>query len=203
MDIPHIIEKSFLLENKEKLGWNGTGSQNDPIIIDDVIKLPQNITFKTEDLHIHVNNVDIGVIILDKCRNIIIEDSIITVIRLRACKNIIIRNNILREIKLFLGNKNTIEENRTYTFSNIRYLTFTFLVISIIAGLTSIISYSFKFYLLGNIMFACLIFGVMLFYIELIKKRNKTFLPKKFKKNEFINLKEEIKPLDLDFEGEE
>ncbi|MFX1260350.1 MAG: hypothetical protein ACFFAN_21070, partial [Promethearchaeota archaeon] len=61
----NIIDKSFIEKNKEKLNWKGNGTQDNPIIINNNVALPQNLILKTEDLHIHLKNIDIGVLLLE------------------------------------------------------------------------------------------------------------------------------------------
>ncbi|MFX1394042.1 MAG: hypothetical protein ACFFAH_10750 [Promethearchaeota archaeon] len=201
MEIPNVIEKEFLTENSEKIGWRGKGTRDNPIIIDDE-NIPYNVIFKTEDLYIQLKNIDIGIIILDKCQNIIIDDSIISLVKLKSCKNVIIKNNLIRIIKDYFGKNNIIEKNRIYSVSNRRLFTIILLFISLTFGLLAIYSYIIDFYLLRDVMVILLISGVIILIVEVTEKKSKRFLPKKFKKNEFIRASGEKKESDLEFDDE-
>lgn len=189
MNIPTIIERSFVDENKEKLGWKGNGTENEPFIIDDSIDLPVDVIFKTEDLYINMKDIDINIVILDKCQNIIIEDSIISYLKLKSCENIVIKNNLIRKVKNSFGKNIIIENNRIHRFFNIRKFTIYILLLSLVAGGIAILSYSIAVFLLRDLMLLLLVIGLIVLGIEIIGKRSKRFLPKNFKKNEFISVK--------------
>jgi len=191
LDIPNVIEKEFLMENIEKIEWKGSGIQDNPIIVEDET-LPYNVIFKTEDLYIHLKDIDIGMLILDKCQNIIIEDSIISLVKLKLCKNIVIKNNLIRVVKLSFSKNITIEKNRIYSIFNIRLFTIIVLIISLVSGLLAIFSYIIELYLLQNSLAALLITGLIILIIELLGKKSKRFLPKNFKNNEFLKFKEDL-----------
>jgi len=191
LDIPNVIEKEFLIENIANIDWKGDGTQDNPIIVEDET-LPYNVIFKTEDLYIHLKDIDIGMLVLDKCQNIIIEDSIISLVKLKSCKNVVIKNNLIREVKLSFSKNNTIQKNRIYSIFNIRPFTILVLLISLASGLLAIFSYIIELYLLQDIMAALLITGLIILIIELLGKTSKRFLPKKFKNNEFLKFKEDL-----------
>ena len=186
------------MENIEKIDWKGSGTQDNPILINDE-NIPYNVIFKTEDLYIHLNDIDIGMLVLDNCQNIIIEDSIISLVKLKSCKNVMIRNNLIREVKLSFSKNISIEKNRIYSIFNIRLFTTIVLISSLASGLLAIFSYIIDLYLLQDLMAALLITGLIILIIELLGKKSKRFLPKKFKNNEFLKFKEDLKH-DLDGE---
>ena len=190
LEIPSIIEKEFLTENFEKTGWRGKGTKDSPLIIDDE-NLPFNVIFKTDDLYIHLRNIDIGMMILDKCQNIIIEDSIISLVKLKSCENVIIKNNLIRTIKVYFGKRNTIEDNRIYSVFNRRLFMLIVFIVALASSLLYIFSYIIEYYLLRDLMVALLISGIIIISIELGGKKSKRFLPKKLKKNEFLKFKDE------------
>ena len=200
MDIPSILEQNFIKENINKLGWKGEGTEKNPIIIEDDPNLPINLLFKTIDLHIHIKDSDLNMIILKKCQNIKIEDSSISFLKLKSCRNVIIRDNLIREVKNLFGKNNIIENNRLDSVFNIRRLTVIFFLVTLAAGSLSILSYYFEQYLLQDIMGA--LFGCSFIFIvaDLMKKRSKRFLPKNLKKNEFIAAKQETVEISLELE---
>lgn len=173
------------------MGWKGKGAQNEPIVIDDSIDLPLNIRFMTDDLHIHIRNVDINVLVLDNCQNIIVEDSILSKIKIVKCSNVIIRENLIRDMKIFFGRDNIIEKNRIYTIINLRSFTYLALTISLFSGLLIVLSYIEGFYIFRYIGVFLLFIGVITVLFEITEKRDTRFLIKKLKNNNFIKLVED------------
>lgn len=188
MKIPEIIDKSFFDKNKTSVGWKGKGTQNEPIVIDDSIDLPLNIKFMTGDLYIHIRNVDINVLVLDKCQNVIVEDSILSKIKIVKCNNVIIRENLIRDMKIFFGHENIIEKNRIYTILNLRSFTLLALVISLFSGLLVVLSYIEGFYIFRYIGVLFLFIGVITVLFEITEKKKPLFLINKLRNNDFIKL---------------
>ena len=188
MKIPEIIDKSFFDKNKTSVGWKGKGTQNEPIVIDDSIDLPLSIRFMTGDLYIHIRNVDINVLVLDNCQNIIVEDSILSKIKIIKCNNVIIRENLIRDMKILFGRDNIIENNRIYAVLNLRSFTILALIISIFSGLLIILSYIEGFYIFRYIGVFLLFIGVIAVIFEITEKKDTRFLTYKLKNNDFIKL---------------
>ena len=191
MKIPEIIDKSFLDKNKTNIGWKGKGTQNEPIVIDDSIDLPLNLMFMTGDLDIHIRNIDINVLVLDNCQNIIVEDSILSKIKIVKCSNVIIRENLIRDMKIFFGRDNIIEKNRVYTILYLRSFTLLALIISLFSGLLIVLSYIEGFYIFRYIGVFLLFIGVITVLFEITEKKDTRFLINKLKNNEFIKLVED------------
>ncbi|MFX1446086.1 MAG: hypothetical protein ACFFHV_21970 [Promethearchaeota archaeon] len=189
MNTIKIIAKSTIDKNIMKFDWKGEGTKENPIIIDNDNLLPQNIIFRTEDLHIHLKTIDIGLIVFERCQNIILEDSILSIVKLKSCINIILRNNLIKDLKILFSEDLIIENNRLYSFSNIRlFTTLMFLFASISAGIF-FLSYIEFLYFLRELSFPVLIICATLFFLDLKKKRNKILIGKQFRNNEFIDLK--------------
>jgi len=187
----NVIAKITIDKHVIKYDWKGEGTKKNPIIIDNDEALPQNIVFRTEDLYIQLKNIDIGEIIFERCQNVIIEDSILSIIKLKSCNNIIIRNNLIRDIKIFFSEDLIIENNRFYSFSNIRLFTILMFIFASISGLVFFLSYIELLYFLRELAFSVLILCAVLFFLDIREKRNKIFLGKRFRNNEFIDLKKE------------
>ncbi|MFX1340460.1 MAG: hypothetical protein ACFFDK_17760 [Promethearchaeota archaeon] len=189
MNTIKIIAKSTIDKNIMKFDWKGEGTKENPIIIDNDNLLPQNIIFRTEDLHIHLKTIDIGLVVFERCQNIILEDSILSIVKLKSCINIILRNNLIKDLKILFSEDLIIENNRLYSFSNIRlFTTLMFLFASISAGIF-FLSYIEFLYFLRELSFPVLIICATLFFLDLKKKRNKILIGKQFRNNEFIDLK--------------
>ena len=188
MKIPEIIDKSFFEENKANIDWKGKGTHNEPIVIDDRIDLPLNIRFMTGDLSIHIRNIDINILVLENCQNIIVEDSILSKIKIVKCNNVIIRENLIRDMKIFFGRDNIIEKNRIYSILNMRSFTLLALIIALFSGLLIVLSYVEGFYIFRYIGVFLLFIGVITVLFEITEKRDTRFLTYKLKNNDFIKL---------------
>lgn len=186
MDIPNVIEHDFIKENIDTLGWNGDGTETNPIIIDDDSNLPVSMILKTANLYITMQNIDVNMLILDKCQNIIVKDCTFSVIKLKSCKNIVIRNNLIREVKSYFSSKILIENNRIYSIFNVRLFTVIMFFTAISAGSLAILSYIIEQFFLRDIFMIILFGAVIVFCIEIMKKRTKRFLPIYLKNNVFI-----------------
>jgi hypothetical protein len=184
-----IIAKETIDKDVIKYDWKGDGTKENPIIIDKDERLPQNIIFKTEDLHIQLKNIDIGVIVFERCQNIILEDSILSIVRLKSCNGIILRDNLIKEIKILFSEDLIIENNRFYYFSNIRLFTILMFIFASISGLLFFLSYIELLFFLRELTFPVLVLCAVLFFLDIKRKRNKILIGKKFRNNEFIELK--------------
>jgi len=186
MDFPSIVEKSFLIENKENLNLQGNGTKNDPIVIDEKANIPVNLIFKTENLYILIKDTNIGFAVFDKCKNITIEDSIVLTLKMKSCQNITIQNNIIRDIKNYYGFNIIVENNRIHSFSNLHEFVVWLLIISVITGLSLLIlSYILDMYILRNLTLYVIAFGAIIFLYEFSSKKTRRFIVKKFKNNDF------------------
>jgi hypothetical protein len=199
--IPKIIDKSFFDKNNTSVGWKGKGTKNEPIVIDDSIDLPLNIRFMTGDLYINIRNIDINVLVLDKCQNIIVEDSILSKIKIVKCNNVIIRENLIRDMRIFFGRDNIIEKNRIYTILNLRSFANLALIISLLSGLLIVLSYIEGFYILRYIGVFLLSIGVITVLFEITEKKDTRFLTNKLKNNAFINLIEDSNRVTSDLDN--
>jgi len=186
LDFPNIVEKSFLIENKENLNLQGNGTKNDPIIIDEKANIPVNLIFKTDDLYIFIKNTNIGFVVFDKCKNITIEDSIVLTLKMKSCQNITVQNNIIKDIKNYYGFNIIVENNRIHSFSNVHKFVVWVLIISVITGISLLIlSYILDMYILRNLTLYTVAFGAVIFFYEFSVKKTRRFIDKKFKNNDF------------------
>ena len=193
MKLINIIDNVSINEYRENYGWKGDGTEKNPIIIDNDEVLAQNVLFKTEDLYIQLINIDIGILIFEKCQNIIIEDCILSIIKIRSCKDVIIRDNIIIAIRISFSKNVIVEHNRICTISNIRTFTILMIIVASISGLGFFLSYLEYFFFLRGIAVLVLVLSTILFFLDIIEKRNKFLISKAFKNNEFINMEKKTK----------
>ena len=188
MAATNVIAKITIDKHVINYNWKGDGTKESPIIIDNDEVLPQNMVFRTEDLHIQLKNIDIGIIIFERCQNVIIEDCILSIIKLKACNNIILRDNLIMDIMILFSEDLIIENNRFYSFSNVRLFTILMFIFASISGLVFFLSHIEILYFLRELAFPVLILCAVLFFLDIKKKRNKILIGKKFRNNEFIKL---------------
>ena len=191
MTISNIIEKNTIDKHIEDYKWKGDGTNENPIIIDSDDVLPQSLLFQTDDLHIQIKNIDLGELVFEECQNIILEDSIISIVKLKSCKNVIIRDNSIITMKILFGEDLSIINNRIYGFSHIRRFTILMFISALISGSLIFLSYIEFFYFLREPAFLFLVLCAGLFLLDIIEKKNKIFVSKKYRNNEFINLEKE------------
>ena len=67
------IGRSRLNKLQLKYGWQGKGSQEDPIIIDNVQGLPPHLRFEGCQAYIIFRNVPVFELFIERCKNITIE----------------------------------------------------------------------------------------------------------------------------------
>lgn len=106
-----IIQEKKLPKIKKDMGWEGEGTEANPLIVNSVSGLYPTINFNTGDLHIHIDNITAFKIELNKCKNIKIENSKIYTLELNGCSDNIIRHNSIIELELTYSKKNIVEDN--------------------------------------------------------------------------------------------
>ncbi len=166
-----LIKKNFKSEIQEN-NWKGTGTKENPLIIEkfdlrystirlkelDIFINIKNCDFKTiiihKSQHIIIENCNFKDVILDKCQGISIENCKFRNFRLlRLCSSIIIRNNCFKKISPWYCQSITIVNNKIkklslYQFENNKKLRKKFFYTNIMFLLAflvylSIISYLF------------------------------------------------------------
>jgi len=98
---------------------------------------------------------------------------------------------LIKDLKILFSEDLIIENNRLYSFSNIRLFTILMLIFASISGGIFFLSYIEFLFFLRELAFPVLIICAVLFFLDLKKKRNKILIGKKFRNNEFIELKKE------------
>jgi len=119
----HRYDSSGIIQ----ISCNGTGTKNDPILIDNTIDLPRNFYIKNYKLYILIKNIHKRFIGLEGCQNISFKDSKFKYINLNSCSDIeiknlttkytlldncqkiLLENSVLRRIKLYKSLHNIIK----------------------------------------------------------------------------------------------
>jgi len=109
-----------------ELGWNGEGTKNNPIIVNNLSSLPPIIRFVNLTTHIIFKNLTIERIMFVKCRNITVQGCQIQLLRLLSSQDIVVKNNTINAFGITLGGNNLIAQNRIHrnNFSNAKKRSF-------------------------------------------------------------------------------
>ena len=105
------ITDNSITDLRTKMGWRGTGTESDPIIINDLLGLKPKIWIRRGSLQYVIQDV---VVYNLKCRNtqnIVIENCKINEFELEGCYNITIRNNSILELDFVYSKGCTLESN--------------------------------------------------------------------------------------------
>ena len=87
------ISNKTLSKIQAEMGWKGTGSQEDPIIIDSINGVVNVVRFKNISKYIMIKNISQWKIKLIKCQNIIIENCEIAFLKILGSHHINILNS--------------------------------------------------------------------------------------------------------------
>ena len=90
----------------------GDGSRSNPFQIVDYSKLPSIIILVKIESFLQINNTELNVLELRKCRNVLITNCKIKRIHLIYCTDVIIENNVIQVFKIENSWKNLIKNNK-------------------------------------------------------------------------------------------
>ena len=115
----HMPQSPWIKINRRKfaslqarIGWNGSGSEQDPYIIDTISGLSSFLKFEKIIDHIIIKNLTISNITLVKCRNIIIQECNIQLLSLNSCQEVVVRENTLQKVQIMYGGNNVVTKNK-------------------------------------------------------------------------------------------
>ena len=97
---------------KSKKGWQGKGSNNEPIIIDDLRDLRPNLSIRRSTLHYNIKNLFIYNLSCRYTQNITIENCTIYKLEIKGCYNMTLINNKILNYKIVDSKGNTFIENK-------------------------------------------------------------------------------------------
>ncbi len=96
---------------QNKMGWQGTGTENDPIIINDLSGLKPKIEIQKTSLYYIIRDVVVYTLLCTDTQNIIIENCKIKNFEVEGCYDITIRNNSILNLAWGFSKGCTIENN--------------------------------------------------------------------------------------------
>lgn len=168
----------------------GDGSQNNPFQILDYSKLPSTIILVKIESFLQINNAELNVLELKKCKNVQITNCKIKRFELIYCTDVIIENNVIQIFKIENSWKNLIKNNKI-SEKYLRYLNknkaskfpfddmvffIAFSIATIFLGYMSIKSH---FFYIFTIMFIMSIGGWSMMFFSFIVKLKYYLYPKK------------------------
>jgi hypothetical protein len=103
------------------MGWQGTGTEMDPIIINNLSGLKPNIWIHQSSLHYIIQEVLVYKLRCTSTQNIVIENCKINELEVEGCYNMKIRNNSILWLK-FLYSKECVLENNLFTSASLEKL---------------------------------------------------------------------------------
>ena len=114
-----MSQKTFLTVRQKKfdllkieLGWNGDGTQLNPIIVNNLSNLPPIIRIVKLTNHIVFKDLEINSIDISNCRNITIQGCEIRSLGLHSCQDVVVRNNTIHMFRITHSGNNLITKNK-------------------------------------------------------------------------------------------
>ena len=168
----------------------GDGSRSNSFQIVDYSKLPSTIILIKIESFFQINNTELDVLKLRKCRNVLITNCKIKRFELIYCTDVIIENNIIQVFKIENSWKNIIKNNKL-SEKYLKYLNkdkaskfplddmvffIIFIIATIFLGFLSFISH---FFFIFTIMFIMSIGGCSIMFFSFIVKLKYYLYPKK------------------------
>lgn len=108
-----ITDKS-IKDLQAKMGWQGSGTEFDPIIIDCLSGLKPNFWIHRSSKHYIIQHVIISKLVCTSTQNIVIENCKINELEVEGCYDMTIRNNSILWLK-FAYSKGCLLENNSFT----------------------------------------------------------------------------------------
>ncbi len=110
--IKYRLRKRTIENLKNILGFNGEGTKDSPIVIDDLGDVTIEISIFIEGVYLVLKNLTISKLSIAGSQNIVIENCFIGDVELRECRNLTFRSNTILRIDQILC-RNCIYENNS------------------------------------------------------------------------------------------
>lgn len=104
-----ILNKDTLKILVKRLGLRGSGTKQDPIIINSTTNIPVKIFFSKVDCYLVLRNLNLSNLNLYRCQNITIENCRIDNLVFNRCKHIVVRNSSIMKIENVLSRANVFK----------------------------------------------------------------------------------------------
>jgi len=137
-----VLNLELLKTISGKMGWQGKGTREDPIVITGN-NIPLKLLFSKSDLFLNIKNLNLTSLTLYRCSNITIENCKIHNLVLNRSQHNTVRNNSIMIVEYLFSRANKFKENGIRRVKNSNYETKHFDVfsyLSIIFGLLLVLS---------------------------------------------------------------
>lgn len=111
------ITNKSITDLQAKMGWKGTGTEYDPIIISNLSGLKPNLRIHRSSLHYIIRDIVVYKLMCISTQNITIENCKINELELEGCYNMTIRNNSILWLKFVYSKGCTLENNSFSSFA--------------------------------------------------------------------------------------
>ncbi|MFW9872715.1 MAG: hypothetical protein ACFFG0_06390 [Candidatus Thorarchaeota archaeon] len=105
-------DKFFILSYRASwLECKGSGTEDDPVIIEPSADLPKDFIIRNSNLYIHIKNCTIPHLTLEKCKNVMVEGCTLSICVLHKCLNITVKNSSISNfLTVYVSHGNIIED---------------------------------------------------------------------------------------------
>ena len=172
---------------KAEIGWKGSGTELDPIIINDLSNLKPYIWIHLSSLHYVIRDVTIFKLMCINTQNITIEHCKIHELEIQGCYNISVRNSTILHLR-FGYSKRCALENNSFSNESLHRLEINFLDVfypKLQAGMntiavifvvlaTTVLLYNLYLWFITLLMYGLV--ALILYYVHTLKSKHKRTL---------------------------
>ena len=189
----HQFSKNHITDAKindliQHMGWTGTGSQDNPIIIDNVDGLKPNIWVHKSTLHYIIRNVIIYKLMIENTQHILIENCKLERLEIEESHTVHVKNNEIDDLKVAFSKGCTFENNRITGIalerlrskffdqlmpSIIRFLELVIVIFLSVASILFTLQTTLYFVVSPAMLLLCVVIGLLVYKWERQKKRTK------------------------------
>lgn len=108
------IDREYFTTLKSKLDWNGDGTQSNPIVINNLSDLSQDINIVKIWVYITIKDLTINSLNFHNCRNITIQNCKIQSLILSSCYSMVVNENSILNFSISFGGNHLISRNKIF-----------------------------------------------------------------------------------------
>jgi hypothetical protein len=108
------VNEQNLHEFKNTLNWKGTGTQDNPIIIDSLEGINEYLRFKDIKSHIIVKNITLIELYVNSCHNIIFQNCTVYYFWIEFCHDILVEDSTIVNFHVEFSKGNVFRKNKLH-----------------------------------------------------------------------------------------
>jgi len=109
--IKYVFRRETLENLKKTLGFKGEGTEDSPVIIDDLGDVCVGISIKANEVYVVFKNLNISRLLIINSQNIVIENCFVGDLEMVRCRNLTFRNNSITTAQQLLCRSCFFENN--------------------------------------------------------------------------------------------